>query len=75
MGIDLGCVRQEESQYLSIPFETLKGLPSEVQRLLGWDAGENFMGWVEQGGKMLSPHTFLESDDALKSLGLVADTQ
>ncbi|MND17490.1 Phytanoyl-CoA dioxygenase (PhyH) [compost metagenome] len=74
MGIDLGCVRQEENQYLSIPFETLKGLPSEVQRLLGWDAGENFMGWVEQGGKMLSPHTFLQSDDVLKSLGLVEQT-
>ncbi|MBA1204314.1 hypothetical protein G7009_21590 [Pseudomonas capeferrum] len=66
-------VRQEENQYLSIPFETLKGLPSEVQPLLGWDAGEKFMGWVEQEGKMLSPHTFLQSDDVLK-LGLVEQT-
>ncbi|WP_447791948.1 phytanoyl-CoA dioxygenase family protein [Pseudomonas farris] len=72
MGIDLGSVRQEENQYLSVPFDTLKGLPSEVQRLLGWDAGENFMGWVEKGGKMMSPHTFLESDNVLHALGLVS---
>jgi ectoine hydroxylase-related dioxygenase (phytanoyl-CoA dioxygenase family) len=75
MGIDLGCVRQEENQYLSIPFDTLKGLPEEVQRLLGWDAGENFMGWIEQGGKMVSPHTHLQSDDVLRSLGLVGGLQ
>ncbi|WP_213878922.1 phytanoyl-CoA dioxygenase family protein [Pseudomonas sp. dw_358] len=71
MAIDLGCVRQEENQYLSVPFDTLKGLPEQVQRLLGWDAGENFMGWVEQGGKMVSPHTHLQSDDVLRSLGLI----
>ncbi|MDB5982560.1 MAG: phytanoyl-CoA dioxygenase [Pseudomonas sp.] len=71
MGIDLGCIRQEENQYLSVPFDILKGLPEEVQRLLGWDAGENFMGWVEQGGKMVSPITHLQSEDVLRSLGLV----
>ncbi|AVD89986.1 phytanoyl-CoA dioxygenase family protein [Pseudomonas sp. SWI44] len=71
MGIDLGCVRQEENQYLSVPFDTLKELPEDVQRLLGWDAGENFMGWVEHGGKMVSPQVHLQADDVAQSLGLV----
>jgi hypothetical protein len=31
-----------------------------------------FMGWVEKGGKMMSPHTFLESDNVLHALGLVS---
>ena len=60
MGYDLTNLRQEENQYLSVPVETLKELPEEIQRLLGWSAGENFMGYVEVDGQMIDPHTLLE---------------
>lgn len=72
MALDLGSVRQEENQYLSVPFDTLKQLPCEVQRLLGWDAGDNYMGWIETGGRMVSPHTFLQADNVPEALGLIS---
>ncbi|WP_323993222.1 phytanoyl-CoA dioxygenase family protein [Nguyenibacter sp. L1] len=71
MAIDLGTVRQEENQYLSVPYKTLKELPTEVQKLLGWDAGENFMGWYESGGKMHNPFDYLAAENIPQALGLV----
>lgn len=60
---DLTNLRQEENQYLSVPVETVKKLPEEVRRLLGWSSGKNFMGYVEVGGQMVDPHTLLEREN------------
>ncbi|MFD9669384.1 phytanoyl-CoA dioxygenase family protein [Rhodococcus sp. NPDC059968] len=69
MSFDLSTLRQEENQYLSIPLGTVKGFPAELQRLLGWSAGENFMGWIEMEGQMVDPHGLLERDDYPSALG------
>ncbi|MBD1588850.1 phytanoyl-CoA dioxygenase family protein [Pseudomonas sp. C2L12B] len=69
MSFDLGHLRQEENQYLSVPINTLKILPEEVQRWLGWETGETFIGYVEKNGKMTSPYLFLESEDVLGEFG------
>lgn len=63
MSYDLHFLRQEENQYLSIPLETVRELPEEMQKLLGWATGEGFMGWVEVDGKMQDPMVLLERAD------------
>jgi len=63
MSFDLAFLRQEENHYLSIPVDTVRGFPTELQRLLGWSAGDNFMGWVELEGQMTDPQSLLERDD------------
>lgn len=60
IGYDLSNLRQEENQFLSIPIDKIRQLPEKVQRMLGWDAGENFMGWVEVDGQMIDPHILLD---------------
>lgn len=62
MAYDLANLRQEENQYLSIPFDTLRQLPEAMQRLLGWDSGKNYMGYIERDGKMINPHILLQQD-------------
>ncbi|WP_062795710.1 phytanoyl-CoA dioxygenase family protein [Williamsia muralis] len=69
MSFDLSTLRQEENQYLSIPLATVKGFPVELQRLLGWSAGDNFMGWIEMEGQMVDPHSLLARDDYPSALG------
>lgn len=63
MGYDLSNLRQEENQFLSVPLERVRELPADVQRMLGWSSGENFMGWVEVGGQMVDPHLLLGQGD------------
>ncbi|MYU22613.1 phytanoyl-CoA dioxygenase family protein [Streptomyces sp. SID8352] len=63
MGYDLASLRQEENQYLSVPLSRVRALPEEVQRMLGWSSGRNFMGWVEVNGQMIDPHALLARDD------------
>lgn len=63
MGYDLSNLRQEENQFLSVPLERVRELPADVQRMLGWSSGENFMGWVEVGGQMVDPHRLLDQQD------------
>ncbi len=74
MSIDLGNLRQEENQYLSLPIEKVRSLPSEVQQLLGWSAGDNYMGWVEIDGQMCDPQVLLrtESDNTIEKRQLQA---
>jgi ectoine hydroxylase-related dioxygenase (phytanoyl-CoA dioxygenase family) len=55
---DLGNLRQEENQYLAVPKETVRELPEEVQRLLGYDSCPPGLGWYE----MQDPHMVLEYD-------------
>ena len=63
LGYDLSNLRQEENQFLSVPLERVKVLPAEVQRMLGWSSGENFMGWVEVGGQMVDPQLLLDQGE------------
>jgi hypothetical protein len=61
--LDMASVRQEENQFLSIPLERVRQLPEEVQQLLGWRAGKNFMGFVEVDGQFTDPGLLLSHKD------------
>jgi ectoine hydroxylase-related dioxygenase (phytanoyl-CoA dioxygenase family) len=41
---NLGWLRQEENQYLTLPPEVAKGLPERLQRLIGYDFGGPYLG-------------------------------
>lgn len=69
LSLDLGSLRQEENQYLSVPISTVKQLPEDIQRLLGWEVGDNFIGYVELNGKMTSPYLSLGAEDVLGEFG------
>lgn len=56
VALDLGNLRQEENQYLSVSQETVQTLPEEVQRLLGWDRCPPGLGQVQTQ----DPHLLLE---------------
>ena len=71
MALDVSNVRQEENMYLSISSEQVASYPEEIQRLLGWSAGTNHMGWVEVDGQMIDPIHLLGGKDrsTLKGVG------
>jgi ectoine hydroxylase-related dioxygenase (phytanoyl-CoA dioxygenase family) len=46
-GYTLGWLRQEENQYLAVPPDVAKGLPLELQRLIGYCEHIPFLGWSE----------------------------
>jgi ectoine hydroxylase-related dioxygenase (phytanoyl-CoA dioxygenase family) len=46
-GYTLGWLRQEENQYLAVPPDVAKGLPLELQRLIGYAEHYPFLGWAE----------------------------
>lgn len=46
---NLGWLRQEENQYLSLPPDIARALPPELQRLVGYDFGAPYLGFVEAG--------------------------
>jgi ectoine hydroxylase-related dioxygenase (phytanoyl-CoA dioxygenase family) len=70
--LDLGYLRQEENQYLSIPLDIVKQYPDQVQRLLGYAASPPFMGWIEIDGVMTDPHVVLEDERTSTSLAVAA---
>jgi len=43
---NLGWLRQEENQYLTMPPEVARGLPERLQRLIGYDFGGPYLGIV-----------------------------
>ena len=45
----LGWLRQEENQVLSSPPEVARHFPEQLQRLIGYDFGGPYLGFVEQG--------------------------
>jgi hypothetical protein len=45
--------------YLALPPAVVASYPEEIQRLLGWSAGSNHMGWVEIDGQMVDPFELL----------------
>ena len=53
---NLGWLRQEENQVLSAPPEVAKHFPETLQRLIGYDLGAPYLGFIEQG----NPHRLLE---------------
>jgi ectoine hydroxylase-related dioxygenase (phytanoyl-CoA dioxygenase family) len=59
--LDASNLRQEENMYLSLSPETVKSYPEQIQRLLGWSSGKNYMGWVEIDGQMADPILMLEN--------------
>ncbi|WP_439813692.1 phytanoyl-CoA dioxygenase family protein [Zavarzinia sp. CC-PAN008] len=46
---NLGWLRQEENQYLSLPPDVARTLPVELQKLVGYDFGGSYLGFVEAG--------------------------
>ena len=71
MALDVSNVRQEENMYLSLTPELVASYPEDIQRLLGWSAGSNHMGWVEIDGQMIDPIHLLGNKDraSLKGVG------
>jgi AcrR family transcriptional regulator len=45
----LGWLRQEENQYLGIPIETLRELPEDLLRLMGYTCGDYLLGFIDGG--------------------------
>ena len=56
---NLGWLRQEENQYLAVPPDKAKDIPQEVLKLLGYDFGGPYLGFVEEG------HPLTLTDDTL----------
>ncbi len=56
---NLGWLRQEENQVLSSPPEVARHYPEQLQRLIGYDLGGPYLGFVEQG----NPIRLLQDDD------------
>jgi ectoine hydroxylase-related dioxygenase (phytanoyl-CoA dioxygenase family) len=71
LALDASNVRQEENMYLSLSSEQVASYPEGIQRLLGWSAGTNHMGWVEVDGQMIDPIHLLrdENRSSLKGVG------
>jgi ectoine hydroxylase-related dioxygenase (phytanoyl-CoA dioxygenase family) len=50
VGYSLGWLRQEETLYLALPPATARGLPEELQRLIGYELkGTMTLGWLDGG--------------------------
>lgn len=62
IALDCSTLRQEENVYLSMSPSEVADFPEPVQRLLGWSAGRNFMGWIEVDGKLIDPNVLVNGD-------------
>jgi ectoine hydroxylase-related dioxygenase (phytanoyl-CoA dioxygenase family) len=72
LALDASNVRQEENMYLSLTSAEVASYPEQIQRLLGWSAGSNHMGWVEVDGQMIDPIYLLADLDLPKLQGVGA---
>ncbi len=72
IALDAANVRQEENMYLSMAPEEVASYPEQIQRLLGWSAGDNHMGWVEVDGQMIDPIHLLGDLDGATVRGIGA---
>jgi ectoine hydroxylase-related dioxygenase (phytanoyl-CoA dioxygenase family) len=72
LALDASNVRQEENMYLALSREVVASYPETIQRLLGWAAGSNHMGWVEVDGQMVDPIHLLRGTDAASLQGVGA---
>jgi ectoine hydroxylase-related dioxygenase (phytanoyl-CoA dioxygenase family) len=71
LALDASNMRQEENMYLSLTSAEVASYPENIQRLLGWSAGANHMGWVEVDGQMIDPIHLLSDPGhaALRGVG------
>ena len=72
LALDAANMRQEENMYLSLSSKLVASYPEQIQRLLGWSAGRNHMGWVEVDGQMVDPIHLLGENDRTKLKGVGA---
>jgi hypothetical protein len=72
LALDASNVRQEENMYLSLSSDQVASYPEQIQRLLGWSAGTNHMGWVEVDGQMVDPIHLLGDKDRSRLKGVGA---
>lgn len=72
LALDASNVRQEENMYLSLTSAEVARYPEQIQRLLGWSAGSNHMGWVEVDGQMIDPIHLLSDLDRAQLRGVGA---
>jgi hypothetical protein len=72
LALDAANMRQEENMYLSLSSELVASYPEQIQRLLGWSAGTNHMGWVEVDGQMVDPIHLLGDKDRTRLQGVGA---
>jgi hypothetical protein len=72
IALDAANMRQEENMYLSLPSDLVASYPEQIQRLLGWSAGTNHMGWVEIDGQMVDPIHLLGDKDRTRLQGVGA---
>jgi hypothetical protein len=77
-GYTLGWLRQEENQYLAVPPEVAKGLPIELQRLIGYCEHAPLLGWTEgqddalfRGGRSRESYETQIEGGRSRSLGAV----
>jgi ectoine hydroxylase-related dioxygenase (phytanoyl-CoA dioxygenase family) len=56
----LGWLRQEENQYLSVPIEVVRTLPTRVQQLMGYTLGAYALGYVDD---VRNPMRLLDRSD------------
>jgi hypothetical protein len=75
LALDASNVRQEENMYLALRPEVVASYPEEIQRLLGWSAGTNHMGWVEVDGQMIDPIHLLRGPGGATLKGVGAHGQ
>jgi ectoine hydroxylase-related dioxygenase (phytanoyl-CoA dioxygenase family) len=69
MALDAAHLRQEENMYLTLSPETVASYPEPMQRLLGWSAGRNFMGWIEADGQLRDPIELVSNGKVLSLAG------
>jgi ectoine hydroxylase-related dioxygenase (phytanoyl-CoA dioxygenase family) len=67
--LDRGYLRQEENAYLTYPPEIAETLDPDVQKLIGYQACDPFMGYVEINGVMSDPSALFKDPDA-SAMGL-----
>ncbi len=59
-------LRQEENQYLSVPFETAAAFPEPLQRLMGYRMGAYALGYIDD---LRDPLAALDPDNPVHELG------
>ncbi len=69
MALDAAHLRQEENMYLTLSPEVVASYPEPMQKLLGWSAGRNFMGWIEAEGQLRDPIELVSNGKALALAG------
>ncbi len=59
-GYTLGWLRQEENQYLVCPPHVAKDMPEKVQRLIGYQMHNPFLGWYDLQDPIVALHDYEE---------------